>query len=183
MAPLEIDGPYGLEALHTWAELDGTAVLTMGDRSAWPWYRLRDITGVFDLPPVDDIAEDTTEGIGAVPYPSRARSKNGGYALDVLGRTLQEMRAGAAALRQAFGCDLTTGLNPVRRMLITPQPYATPVFTYQARCLSAVPGGDKQERGRGAVPTAYVRSYVLGLRLYDPRLYVWEAGAQVRPQW
>lgn len=183
MAPLEADGPYGLEALHDWAVIGGALLVSMGNREVWPWYRLRGIAGLYDLPAMDDIAEDVTEGVGSVPYPSRARSKNVTYTLDVLGRTLQEMRQGIHTLRQAFGPDIATGLNPLRRMYITPQPYAEPLKCYQARCLSFVAGDEKQDRGRSARPTPYVRSVVIGLRMYDPRIYTWNGSAQVNPQW
>jgi hypothetical protein len=183
----EADGPLGLEARHIPAELDGTPRLTMGDVTAWPRYKIRDIAGLYDLPESEDNYEDNTEAIGATPLPSTVRTVNVTYTVDVFGRTLQEMRAGARALRLAFGADLVTGLNPIRRMLIVPHPsYGPPddtVHTFRYRCLQLSPGGDVQERGANAIPSPFGRNYVIGLRQYDPRKYVWAAGAEAAATW
>lgn len=183
-----IDGVLGIEAVHQWINIDtATTLARLGDESTWPHVRIMDIAGLFDLPPVDDNSEPATEAIGDVPYPSRARSKNVTYTVEVRGQTLQELRAGGAALRAAFGPDLTTGLNPVRLVIVTPDPaYGTQEHAYRARCLQLVQGADLQDKSPNATPTPWVRSVVIGLRLYDPRIYEWDPLAPIgltTPKW
>jgi hypothetical protein len=85
------------------------------------------------------------------------------------------MRSGAAALRAAFAPDVATGLIPDRLMIITPHPdYGTAEHAYRARCLQFTQGSDRQDRSPSAIPTPYVRSVVIGLKLYDPRIYEWD---------
>lgn len=182
------DGPLGIEARHKWTNMaTATTLATLGDLSTFPNARITDISGLFDFPDIEDNSEPATEAIGLVPYPSRARGKNVIYTIEVRGRTLQEMRAHGAALRAGFGPDVTTGLSVVRAMFITPHPtYGTPEHVYQARCLSWAQGQDRQDRGPGASPTPYVRTVVIGLRMYDPRVYEWNAATEIgfeNPKW
>lgn len=182
------DGALGIEARHKWIRFeDSTILATLGDETAWPHYRIMDIVGLFDFPDIEDNSEPKTEDIGVVPYPSRARAKNVTYTVEVRGRTLKEMRAGGATLRAAFGPDISTGLAPLRLMIITPHPtYGTPEHAYKAKCLQFAQGTDAQDRSPNATPTPYVRSVVIGLRLYDPRLYEWDSESELgmeNPKW
>lgn len=170
------DGALGIEARHAWTTMDTASVLlTLGDLTSDPHYRIVDIAGLFDLPEMDDNNEPNIEQAGATPYPSRARTKNVTYTIDVRASTLQFLRRGGAALRAAFGPDITTGLITTRAMFITPHPsYGTPQHVYAARCLQLSQGADIQDRGENAVPTPWVRNVVIGLKLYDPRIYEWD---------
>lgn len=182
------DGALGIEARHKWISLADSSVLaTLGDLTSWPNYRITDITGLFDFPDIEDNSEPATEGIGMIAYPSRARAKNVTYTVQVRGKTLKSMRAAGAALRAAFGPDVTTGLNPTRLVIITPHPsYGTPEHAYTARCLTFAQGTDRQDRSPSAAPTAFIRTVVIGLRLYDPRIFEWDAEAPLglgTPKW
>lgn len=183
-----IDGVLGIEARHRWLTQDTADVLaTLGDLTTWPYVRIVDIAGLFDFPDIEDNSEPVTEGIGMVAYPSRARAKNVTYTVEVGGRTLQEMRAGGAALRRGFGPDIATGLQPTRTMIITPHPdYGTQEHAFAARCLQFSQGADAQDRSANAVPTPWVRTVVIGLRLYDPRIYEWDPDSEfgfTNPKW
>lgn len=182
----------GVEGRHGWFDLDNTIRLSMNEfgddlrPESWPAYKIRDIAGLFALPDVEDNSEDETEAIGVRPLPSYVRSKNITYTIDVFGRTAQEMRLGGHLLRVAFGADMATGLNPVRRMVMTAHPLypvASTQWTYRARCLQAVPGGDTQDRGPNAQPSPFGRNWVVGLRVYDPRIYEWDGLAESAPTW
>lgn len=182
------DGPRGIEARHAWINIEEAATLiTLGDLTVWPSFRVLDITGLYDFPDIEDNSEPVTEGVGMIEYPSRARAKNVTYTVQVRGRTLQEMRAGGAALRAAFGPDITTGLTQTRVMIITPHPsYGTAEHAFRARCLTLAQGTDVQQRGPGAVPTPWTRTVVIGLRQYDPRVYEWDPESEiglVSPKW
>lgn len=167
----------GIEGWHSWYEIDGIALLfEMNRPDTWPRIKVRDIAGLFDLPDSEDNSEDNTEAIGAEPLPSYVRTKNVTYTVDVFGRTAQEMRQGTWALRQAFGANRFTGLNPIRRMVVRPNPEFPgdlDQYTFSGRCLQCSPGGDVQERGANAVPSPFGRNYVIGIKLYDPRIYRW----------
>jgi hypothetical protein len=183
-----IDGELGIEARHTWIDRETATVLArLGDTTTDPHYRIKDITGLFDFPDIEDNSEPVTEGIGLRNYPSRARGKNVTYTVEVRASTLQLLRRGGASLRQGFGPDITTGLIKVRSMIITPHPsYGSPEHVFAARCLQLSQGSDVQDRGENAVPTPWVRSVVIGLRLYDPRIYEWDPEATfgyVNPKW
>lgn len=187
-----LDGPLGIEAHHQWVAKDGTLLIRLGeltDLDVDPFYHYRviDIAGLFDFPEMDDNSESATESYGAVAYPSRARTKNVTYTVDVRAKNLQFLRRGSSALRQAFGPDITTGLVPLRTMIITPHPsYGTAEHAFSAKCLQLSQGTDVQDRGPSAVPTAYVRRYTIGLKLYDPRLYTWNPDSEfgfATPKW
>lgn len=186
------DGPLGIEARHRWINQQTSAVLVslgeltpLGDAPHYH-FKITDVVGLDDLI-IEDNSEPETEKIGERPLPTRPRGKNVTYSVDVRGLTLQYMRRGYAALRAGFGPDITTGLVTTRSMLITPHPsYGEAEHAYQARCLQFAKGSDKQERGANAVPTAFVRSITIGLKLYDPRIYEWDAESEfgfVNPKW
>jgi hypothetical protein len=171
-----LDGELGIEARHQWIDMDTASVLaTLGNLTTDPYYKIRDITGLFDLPEVEDNFESKTETLGAVPYPSYARTKNVTYTVEVRASSLQLLRRGGAALRAAFGPDLTTGLLEERAMIITPHPdYGSAEHVFKARCLQLSQGSDVQAHGENAVPTPWRRTVVVGMRLYDPRIYEWD---------
>lgn len=195
MSVAATDGALGIEARHEWIDFESSSSLvTLGmitdDLSAddgWPHYRIMDIAGLFDFPEIEDNSEPKTEAAGLVPYPSRARAKNVTYTVEVRGRTLQELRAGGAALRLAFGPDVATGLVAERLMIITPHPdYGMQKHAFKARCLTFVQGADAQDKSPNASPTPYTRSVVIGLRQYDPRVYEWDPDSEfglVNPKW
>lgn len=182
------DGILGIEARHKWINSATSTVLaTLGDETVWPRIQINDITGLFDFPEIEDISEPKTEAVGLISYPSRARAKNVTYTVEVQGQTLQEMRAGGAALRAAFGPDITTGLALERLMIVTPHPdYGTQQHAFRAKCLQYAQGTDAQDRAATAVPTPWIRSVVIGLRLYDPRIYEWDPANPIgitNPKW
>lgn len=179
------DGPLGIEARHKWINIETATVLaTLGDLTTDPHFLIRDISG-FELD-IEDHSEPKTEAAGAIPYPSRALPRNGTYTIDVVGSTAQMMRRGGAMLSAAFGPDISTGLQVERVMIITPHPdYGSAEHAYRARCLQIVPPNDAQDRGPSAV-TPYVRTWVIGVRMYDPRFYEWDPDSPiglVAPKW
>lgn len=183
------DGVLGIEARHNWIEIEAATVLaTLGDLDGSPYfYRIIDIVGLHGLPDsIEDNAERKTEAVGNVEYPSRVGARNVTYTVEVVGETLQEMRHGGSVLAAAFGPDVNTGLVPTRAMIVTPHPsYGTQEHAFRARCLQCAPGGDRQERGPGHV-RVYARTYTIGLRLHDPRIYEWDPEAPlgfVNPKW
>jgi hypothetical protein len=183
-----IDGELGIEARHTWLTMDTATVLArLGDLTTDPHYRIRDISGLFDFPDIEDNNEPITEAIGLRPYASRARGKNVTYSVDVRASTLQLLRRGGADLRAGFGPDITTGLVSTRSMIITPHPdYGSAEHVFAARCVQLSQGSDVQDRGETAVPTPWVRSVVIGLKLHDPRIYEWDPDSEfgyTNPKW
>ena len=178
------DGPLGLEARHAWCDLDGTVRTLMGNVSGLPQIKIRDIAGLYDFPDIEDKAEPQVEGIGMVTYPSRARTKNVTYTVEIRCATLQSLRNVGTLVRAAFGPDINTGLNPMRRMVISPHPdYGSDMHTFTGRVMSYSQGSDVQDRGENSVPTPWVRGVVIGIRLYDPRIYEWDGSTASNPKW
>ena len=171
------DGALGIEARHVWNGL------TLNDLTVWPRYRLRRIRGLHDLPDSDDNREPKTEQIGEIVYPSYARGKTVTYEGEVIGKTLQELRAGSHSLRSAFGPDIATGLNPERRMVIVPHPtYGTQQHTFQGQCrLCTVE--DEQTQGPTRQLSPFIRAFVIDIRLADPRLYLWDGTTATSARW
>jgi hypothetical protein len=182
-----LDGPLGLEGKHIW---QSAPTLTMNDRKVNPQvairYRIRNITGLFDLPSLEDNAEAVTEGIGDYELTSRARSRLVTYEFDVEAPTLQMLRRGAAEARAAFGPDLTTGKLSQKFMEIAPQTeYDAGLkhHIYSARVVSYVQGTDVQEYGPSDltpyetaaglqwIACPWRRPVVLALRALNPRIY------------
>lgn len=176
------DGILGLEARHRW---NNALSLNDWQDGGWPNYKLRRIRGLHDLPDSDDNRELATEAIGEVVYDSFARGKTVTYEGVIRGRTLAELRYGAQLLRNAFGPDLSTGLNPERRMVVIPNAtYGTVQHTFTAQCrLCTIE--DEQAHGPSRYPTPYVRQFVIDLRLSDPRIYEWDPGTSTasNPKW
>lgn len=188
MPVVAADGALGIEARHSWVNIEtATTLYTLGDEASLPHTRITDIAGLFDFPEIEDNSEPKTEAPGLVPYPSRARGKNVTYTVEVRGATLQELRHEGTALRAAFGPDITTGLVTERLMLITPHPdYGTQQHAFKARCLQLTQGSDVQDKSANATPTPWSRSVVIGLRLYDPHIYEWDPLSELgitNPKW
>lgn len=169
------DGVLGVEALHTW-----NGVITLNDKSGWPRIVIKRIRGLHDLPDSDDNREANTERIGETVYPSYARGKTITYEGEIRARSLHELRFGGQILRTAFGPDVTTGLNPERRMVIAPHAsYVGPdstQFTFTAQC-RLVTLEDEQSSKR------FARAFVVDLRLSDPRIYEWNGTTASSPRW
>ena len=177
------DGALGIEARHQWISAEAHTVLaTLGDETAWPRYWIMDVVGLDDFPAIDDISEPKTENVGSEAYPGRARERNVTYTVEIEGRTLQEMRQGVNALKQAFGPDIDTGVAPEQIMIITPHPdYGEQEHAFRGKCLQFSKGTDAQ-----ASDTRFARSVVIGIKCYEPRLWLWNPESEFgfeSPRW
>lgn len=170
------DGVLGIEARHAWNGL------TLNDLTVMPRYRLFRIRGLHDLPDSDDNRELVTEGIGEIVYPSFARGKTVVYEGIVIASTLQDLRNASQDLRDAFGPDISTGLNPERRMVVTPHAtYGTQRHTFQGQCrLCTIE--DEQTAGPSS-SRRFSRAFVIDIRLSDPRIYEWDGSSATNPKW
>lgn len=146
---------WGLEAKHVW---DGA--FTINDRVPWPRYKLRRITGLHDLPDIEDARATATARLGEVPLAAFRRGKTITYEGNVEARDLATLRTATTDLLGAFA------QFDERKMVITPDPaYAAGTRFFLARPLTLAVADEVKG------PFPHRRQFGLALRLSDPRIY------------
>lgn len=114
-------GVTGLEARHAWMETDLTALITLGDLTADPLYKLIEIPGFFSTPDMEDNRHEKTGTFGEELVTSYARGKTFEYHGAVQGTTRDKCLVGKSALMAAFGPKVSASSTIVeRRMVMTP---------------------------------------------------------------
>jgi hypothetical protein len=192
-------GVPGLEATHGWFDLAGGVRVTLNEFSAWPYFKLLSLPGFFDGPDADDNRLPRTGTYGESLLASYARGKTVGYVGVILGRTRDECLVGKTTLAWAFGPHLPgeadPGLNPERRMVITPasanvdpgDPAPSGLtHTFVGACVPGSPKIDDQppkaiERGEPAAKWGL--PFQIQLRITDGLFYEWSGSAQSNPKW
>jgi hypothetical protein len=159
------DGPLGLEVKHQWVGADGAAV-TLGEQAANPRYKLDRITGLFGLPEADDLRAPRAGGIGEIVYPGNARGKTVTYEGRIQAQSLQQLRQMAATLRRAFAHRSWQG----RMDLVPLAAYGTDEWSFIARAV-ALDMDEDQDVSLRHTWGPFQRTFIIGLRLADPRFY------------
>lgn len=192
-------GVPGLEATHGWFDIGGSLRVGLNDFTSWPYLKLLELPGFFDGPDMDDNRFPNTGTYGETVHASYARGKILGYSGVILGRTRDECLIGKTTLAKAFGPQLPSetnpGLNPERRMVITPTSAnvdpADPApsaltHTFIATC---VPGNPKvsdqppKAIERGEFANRWGLPFSIQLRNARGLFYEWSGSAESNPKW
>jgi hypothetical protein len=190
-------GVPGLEATHGWFDIGGSARVTLNSFSAFPIFKLLELPGFFDGPDADDNRVQNTGTYGETLYNSYARGKTLGYRGVILGRTRDECLVGKTTLAAAFGPELpsetTPGLNPERRMVITPASANIDVapsaltHTFIGVCLPGNPKVDDQPPRRvteeGLPAINWGLAFSIQIRNLRGLFYEWSGSAESNPKW
>jgi hypothetical protein len=151
----------GLEARHSWSNGPGVVI---NNHEVWPRLKLKRLTG-FGMGDSDDNREPLIGRHGEITYDSFLRGHTIVYEGEYFGQTLSEMRNLEATLRACF-LPRQEG-----QMTITYHPsYAVQQTRFfLGRCIQLeLP--DEQGSGRKQ-PTPFARTFIIGIRLSDPRVY------------
>lgn len=191
-------GMPGLEAVFNWRTLAGVSLIEVNKPGVWPFYKLTELPGLFTGPDTDDNRDANTGAFGEQVYTSYARGKTIGLVGYVIGRTRDECLVGKTSLVAAFGPDITTGINPERRMVVTPDaalvdPYDDPPnllpHTFTGVVQSGNPRIDDTAPRRIAQDNEPARNWGLAfsisIRITDGRFYEWDpaTSTQSNPKW
>lgn len=178
-------GIDGLGSRHQWCELDLTALLTLGDLSIDPLYKLLEIPGFYSTPDLDDNRSLRTGTFGERLTTSYARGKTFEYHGMVQGSTRDACLVGKTDLMAAFGPDVANGsIVPERRMIVTPHTSLTPAdepplaepHTFVAVC-RAVHIDDTPPRRikeESEPPRRWALAFTLEMRITDGLFYEWD---------
>lgn len=175
----------GIEAKHEVRDLAGTLLVTLNDPDALPLYRLQKIGNLGALPDLTDNREQETGQSGEVEYPSYYGGKTLTYEGLIAGSSAEQMRQGEKTLALAFGPDPSalTNSQPTRRIVAVPNAsYGTQQFTFTARCVTLT-CDDSQDATPWAQPYPFQRSFVIALRMADPRFFLWDGTTATSPRW
>ena len=168
MSPFTVaHGVLGLEGIHRLAAPTDD-YFDMNLRSGWPRIELDRIAGLHALPDADDNREATYAQHGEEIYASLVRGRTITYEGRVLARDLYSLRAHSLLLRRA------ASKGRLREETITVRPHDAiggNTHQYLARVL-ALEMDDEQIIGVDTMPTPYQRSFVLTVRMSDPRFYL-----------
>jgi hypothetical protein len=171
------DGPLGLEGRHEFrggAEFGGPlsefGVFMYGKRQAFgtSYIKIDRITGLLGLGDADDFRQAAEGRSGEIIYPSAQRGRTLVYEGRVIAPTLpelrqlvQDFRRAAAESRERYAGSITI-VDPAD----TGQGYGTGIRTM------ALDLDEEQSFGPTRLPSPWIRSFSLGVRMHDPR-FVW----------
>lgn len=173
------DGILGIEARHSWNnpfagggaivlnQLDWENAAGSGIRQrVLPDLKVDRISGIFDLPEIEDVREPLPGRIGELAYAALQRGKSDIYEGRIRARTLRELRQRGRAMKGAFA-GTTEGT-----MTVAPHPdQGVAAWHYRARVMQFT-CPDEQLFDRNHLPTPWIRPWVLTLRQSDPRYYI-----------
>jgi hypothetical protein len=160
-------GPQGLEGTWRWERnwLDPSFQIILNDREgAFPRTKFDRITGMYSVGELEDLRMSRVGAIGEIAYPAMMRGKTFTIEGRVQALTLESLRTHSLALRSAFADRRHEGVLEV----------VAPGETDGWRCVARVltlDMDDVQERPPTAVPSPWQRSFVMTVRMSDPRWY------------
>lgn len=153
----------GLEARHT---IDD--VLTLGDLTVWPRFRIRDIEGLRASPDGEILADPSTGRVGEQRRKRDLRGKTLPYALTLEARNLTELRAGQALAAKVFAEDAEVRVTISQHPNL---PDRVPDVVYWASVGAIDTGTEKPKDRRRPQTGGYEQDFVASLRMHDPRFY------------
>lgn len=183
-------GVDGLGSRHAWKKLDLSAtLLTLGDLSADPLYKLLALPGFYSTPEMPDNRHPKTGTFGEEVATAYAGGKTFDYEGVIQGSTRDKCLIGKTNLMAAFGPDVANASAIVeRRMIITPSstlthsddtPSGNP-HTYVGVC-RRVTIDDKPPRRiteEGAYPIRWALPFVIEIRITSGLFWEWSGSAE-----
>lgn len=154
----------GVEGVHTWE-----TGLVINDRSEYPMYRLRRISGLHATPDFDPISDNATGRIGEISRFQSRRGKTINYEGEVVAQSLAGLRTATGDLIAAFA-----GTDELQ-MDVEPHPdYAGSDLLarrFSARPLDVGVEDDQTSIAPFKTSRGYERPFSVSLRMSDPRFY------------
>jgi hypothetical protein len=153
----------GLEARHTW-----NGIITLNNLDSYPRFSVQTIQGLRSKADAEDNRDPSTARRGEIPRKSRRRGKTITYEGMTEARNDLDLRQAESILSAAFEDIDNEGEMVITSHPLFPDP--PPPVLYRARAIScevveAVASPKKYTLG-------HERSFVLTLRLSDPRFYI-----------
>ncbi len=154
----------GVEAVHTWE-----TGLVLNDRSTYPQYRVRRVSGLHSTPDFEPISDNATGRTGEIARFQTRRGKTISYEGEILAESLADLRDATGELIAAFSS------TDELRMDIEPHPDYSgsdlPARFYTARPLDVGVEDDQTETSPFRWTRGYERPFSVSLRMSDPRFY------------
>lgn len=156
----------GIDGVHTWTSPDGLIIRlneldSVDDGSAvWPRYRLVDVDHGFAA--AGDTFHKRVGAAGTVPHPDYRGERVHSYTIEVMGRTIDELRQGEEDLRQAFADQTEEGRMDVGTHPLNPDYDAGNDRYFNAKAMSLQPGSDAPDSDLSP-ELGFRREWVLGL--------------------
>lgn len=175
MAHVAADGPLGLEGSWTFTsqEPGATVVNALGahNRALDSWVKLDRISGIHGLGDADDHRAPRSGAIGENSYPGASRGKTVVWEGRVCGKSLQHLRQLQATMRRVFAESRQS-----QRIFCTTAKDGVGYF--QGGRVIQYDCDDEQQFDMRRLPTPWQRSFILAIRLDDPR-WLWGAVTSV----
>lgn len=160
----------GRDGVHTWTSPDDLTLrlneldsISTG-AAVWPRFRLVDVSHGY--PEGGDTYHNRVGRSGAVAHPDYRGSRVHSYTIEVMGRTIDELRQGEATLRAAFADQSAEGRMDVGMHPLNPLYDAAEKRYFNAKALALEPGTDAPETDLSP-QLGYRREWVLGLRNFE----------------
>lgn len=161
-----------LEAVHTFTDQYGNVVKLHDPQGAFPRMKCHAINGLRGRADIDLNADPYVGRTGELVRPSFLRGKTVTYEGDagqvsgIQAKTLESLRLFQGQLSGRFGWPGEARID------IDPHvSYGGNAYFYKAR-VSAWDPDESQSLGPDSMPSPWLRSFVLALRMHDPRIYL-----------
>lgn len=156
-----------VDGVHTWTSPDGLTLvlnelddLTTGEPK-WPRYRLLDVDHGY--PEAGDTLHKRVGQSGAVSHPDYRGPRIHSYTIEVMGRTITELRQGEETLRAAFYDQSAEGRMDVGTHPLNPDYDADDDRYFNAKALSLQTGTNAPDSDLSP-QLGFRREWVVGLR-------------------
>ena len=156
----------GIDGVHTWTSPDGLTLrlnelddITTG-APVWPRFRLLDVDHGY--PEGGDTYHKRVGQAGAVAHPDYRGPRVHSYTIEVMGRTIDELRQGEEDLRQAFADQSAEGRMDVGTHPLNPDYDVANDRYFEAKAMSLQPGTDAPDSDLSP-ELGFRREWVLGL--------------------
>lgn len=156
----------GIDGVHTWTSPDDLTIrlnelddITTGD-PVWPRFRLLDVDHGY--PEGGDTYHKRVGQAGAVAHPDYRGPRVHSYTIEVMGRTIDELRQGEEDLRQAFADQSAEGRMDVGTHPLNPDYDVANDRYFEAKAMSLQPGTDAPDSDLSP-ELGFRREWVLGL--------------------
>lgn len=191
-------GMPGFEGVMDWRTLAGVSLIEINKPNVWPFYKVTDLPGWFTGPDTHDNRAPKTGTFGEELYTSYSLGKTVGIGGFIIGQTRDECLVGKTSLVAAFGPDITTGIVPERRMVVTPHaglvdPYdpapSLLAHTFTGVVQSGHPRIDdtvpRRIRDEAEPARKWALPFSIAIRITDGRYYEWDEATdtQSNPKW
>lgn len=164
----------GRDGVHQWESPGGLTIvlnelddLSTGD-AVYPRFRLVDVDHGFADP--GDNADKRVGAAGMIPRASYRGSRTHVYTIEVMGRTIDELRTGEETLRQAFADQSAEGRMDVNLHALHDDYSAGDNRYFNAKPLALTPGTDAPDSDLSP-SLGFRREWVLALRNHDGRYF------------